>query len=151
GAAVVRPRRSSAARRGPASASESFNGAAVVRPRRFRQTNAAATPPMALQWGRGRSTAEITAREELEEAVRSLQWGRGRSTAEMRADLHEPGENLRASMGPRSFDRGDRMRPNLLLPKQMPAAFREVRLGHHGKARLQRFVAVTSSNHIAWN
>src|SRR5258707_1237660 len=39
----------------------------------------------------------------------SLQWGRGLSTAEMRRQKYLHGKRYFASMGPRSFDRGDKV------------------------------------------
>src|SRR5258707_1351281 len=61
-----------------------------------------------LQWGRGLSTAEITwAAMVLISLFKALQWGRGLSTAEI-SPVQENGKaRLLASMGPRSFDRGD--------------------------------------------
>ena len=82
GAAVVRPRRE-AHRRALRARSWGFNGAAVVRPRRERSCGSRAGRARELQWGRGRSTAESP-----RERVRVL-------------------ARRRASMGPRSFDRGE--------------------------------------------
>ncbi len=102
GNARLRPR--------PAAPSRCFNGAADDRPRKFLDNGAVYTYKTTLQWGRGRSSAEIVAvefgafmsdeasmgprtivrgnipfdPEQFRELVR-LQWGRGRSSAEMSA------------------------------------------------------------------
>ena len=69
-----------------------FNGAAVFRPRKSRNTM---TMQSARPW---------------------LQWGRGLSTAEIMLALGECGDRGTASMGPRSFDRG-----NSIPRKPLPA------------------------------
>ena len=88
---------------------ERFNGAAVFRPRKCA---ADALERIALhpelQWGRGLSTAEMAAPPTRNAfASRSLQWGRGLSTAEIPLEWHNRGLGAIASMGPRSFDRGN--------------------------------------------
>ena len=104
-----------------------FNGAAVIQPRK--PCNPAdccsANISVVLQWGRGHSTAEtlrvtdidrwsqlpfngaavIQPRKPIRESGRFLQWGRGHSTAET---LSSP--SPRPSMGPRSFNRGNKIR-----------------------------------------
>ncbi len=111
GAAVIRPRKSPYAT-SAADALVRFNGAAVIRPRKCMVSMPAACTILRLQWGRGHSTAEmrLCIRRVLPRA-RSLQWGRGHSTAEM-TDSPVPLTLalMHASMGPRSFDRGNRHR-----------------------------------------
>ncbi len=65
-----------------------------------------------LQWGRGRSPAEInrTRVSVLREST-LLQWGRGRSPAEIAAASGVPLIALGASMGPRAIARGDPSSP----------------------------------------
>src|SRR5436853_249534 len=59
-----------------------------------------------LQWGRGNSSAERSARVLTERDQAALQWGRGNSSAER--DPLRFGRRVaqRASMGPRKFFRG---------------------------------------------
>ncbi len=60
-----------------------------------------------LQWGRGPMTAEITATRAIPPRWFMLQWGRGPMTAEM-CSVQDACAGLgKASMGPRSDDRGD--------------------------------------------
>ena len=63
-----------------------------------------------LQWGRGHSTAETTDLANGTVLARVLQWGRGHSTAETIVDLGQELYEAVASMGPRSFNRGNRDR-----------------------------------------
>ncbi len=134
----------------------SFNGAAVLGPRRVHKIQAEHNPLHLLQWGRGLGTAESLKPLEDEErallrfngaavlgprrggverglrqkelcfngaavlgprrgikcacnamAARMLQWGRGLGTAERSAATALLGGPLLASMGPRSWDRGE--------------------------------------------
>jgi len=110
----------------------SFNGAAVFQPRKFVTLLNGILSELQLQWGRGLSTAEIgPALSPAEHAtpgfngaavfqprksgagrvpssgVEGLQWGRGLSTAEIGLDLGDLEPAFVASMGPRSFNRGN--------------------------------------------
>ncbi len=60
-----------------------------------------------LQWGRARMSAEMNA--ELAELLvpSQLQWGRARMSAEINVAQKNPGGTLKASMGPRSDERGN--------------------------------------------
>ncbi len=60
-----------------------------------------------LQWGRGLSTAEIRRALQIVPATNQLQWGRGLSTAEMPGLRATALIYFQASMGPRSFNRGN--------------------------------------------
>ena len=65
-----------------------------------------------LQWGRGLSTAEIRRGASPASCLQSgLQWGRGLSTAEIGFGDGLHGGGAVASMGPRSFNRGNRTLP----------------------------------------
>ena len=118
----------------------SFNGAAVVRLRKFqplsiskrqRGFNGAAVVRSrgTLQWGRSRTTAEMTMRSPVSRAL--LQWGRSRTTAEINGAAVQWGRSRttaemipgtkwgrvqpanaeeRASMGPQSYDCGNSLR-----------------------------------------
>jgi len=62
-----------------------FNGAALVRVRKYRASVIAGQAAQALQWGRTRSSAEMPhARESTSCRSIQLQWGRTRSSAEIR-------------------------------------------------------------------
>jgi len=110
-------------------ATDGFNGAAVARPRNRRLHDANPASEPALQWGRGRTTAESMSVALTVAGYSSLQWGRGRTTAESwlemaleRGDIGFNGAAVArprnrphhgrgwhdhlASMGPRSHDRG---------------------------------------------
>ncbi len=63
-----------------------------------------------LQWGRGLGTAESRRCTELQDALKELlQWGRGLGTAESLSSGHRWRRTETASMGPRSWDRGELM------------------------------------------
>ncbi len=62
-----------------------------------------------LQWGRGPLTAETEERRHMGFASGGLQWGRGPLTAETSDAAVTAADQPAASMGPRSFDRGDRI------------------------------------------
>ncbi len=84
------------------------DGVASMGPRSFDRGNGGRRPcqPRTLQWGRGHSTAEMSAQSTWRFDV--LQWGRGHSTAEMAwRDGRCTAVPISASMGPRSFDRGN--------------------------------------------
>ena len=61
---------------------------------------------MKLQWGRGHVTAESLRCEYGSPSMTWLQWGRGHVTAESSERLERRPDGGRASMGPRSRDRG---------------------------------------------
>ena len=64
-----------------------------------------------LQWGRGLTTAEMSEIDAITNKVISeLQWGPGLTTAEIRRDPRVLRDGRRASMGPRSHSRGNRAR-----------------------------------------
>src|SRR5260221_511967 len=122
-----------------------FNGAAVLGPRRVRgahrcsllentasmgprswargepRATRTALPVSQLQWGRGLGTAEREERAPLRTGIAELQWGRGLGTAERRRITAPLREVFDASMGPRSWDRGEE----------------EIALSKHAAARLQ--------------
>ncbi len=60
-----------------------------------------------LQWGRGLLTAEIMLHWTKRGVGMKLQWGRGLLTAEIFSGIIWPFASMEASMGPRSFDRGN--------------------------------------------
>src|SRR5260221_6184653 len=60
-----------------------------------------------LQWGRGLGTAESAMPRASVRACESLQWGRGLGTAESRTRSAFIAAERMASMGPRSWDRGE--------------------------------------------
>ncbi len=59
-----------------------FNGAAVLGPRRAPSAPARRCRPSRLQWGRGLGTAERGSKRRTNHATATLQWGRGLGTAE---------------------------------------------------------------------
>src|SRR2546422_941468 len=91
-----------------------FNGAAVFQPRREFDLNNLPLPIIRLQWGRGLSTAEsaVASGSQLRGNCQ-LQWGRGLSTAESVTAKLAAAPFASASMGPRSFNRGELTRPIL--------------------------------------
>ena len=84
-----------------------FNGAAVFQPRKSRKKAEVEAEKQRLQWGRGLSTAEICRVDIPTRLQERLQWGRGLSTAEMMDFFCKDGIMAKASMGPRSFNRGN--------------------------------------------
>ena len=60
-----------------------------------------------LQWGRALTNAEMTAMEATYFYCEGLQWGRALTNAEMRAIIFMRSSMRRASMGPRSYERGN--------------------------------------------
>ena len=60
-----------------------------------------------LQWGRDLKIAEIGLSPLLASTAFRLQWGRDLKIAEIGGKLYGPQGWLRASMGPRSEDRGN--------------------------------------------
>src|SRR5260221_495966 len=83
-----------------------FNGAAVLGPRRASSFKTTTAPNWYLQWGRGLGTAESRSRlPDLLSALRDLQWGRGLGTAERAGDqsltLRGSSFNGAAVLGPR--------------------------------------------------
>ncbi len=89
-------------------ASDGFNGAAVIQPRKCGTVALHASRRSTLQWGRGHSTAEMPRPAMPSRASElMLQWGRGHSTAEMRRATGDIAARRAASMGPRSFNRGN--------------------------------------------
>src|SRR5581483_8155800 len=60
-----------------------FNGAALVRARKFTSTLGAALRPSPLQWGRARASAEMIASRLACCNPCWLQWGRARASAEI--------------------------------------------------------------------
>ena len=142
GAAVARPRKceEGGVRYGTA---ERFNGAAVARPRKWIIYDAIAKGVGPLQWGRGRTTAEIALQLRIARVAQAplqwgrgrttaemaegstawmsnlwLQWGRGRTTAEIGAGGGLPVGLALASMGPRSHDRGNEDSAGQRSPRQ---------------------------------
>ena len=90
-----------------------FNGAAVVGPRKQDPSQGQLSAQLALQWGRGRWTAETSDGAGIDKSIIALQWGRGRWTAETHKDYLALLTYARdASMGPRSLDRGNRGAPS---------------------------------------
>ena len=84
-----------------------FNGAAVFQPRKCRIPSRPSRAIKPLQWGRGLSTAEMFAGGAESPDVVQLQWGRGLSTAEIGFTEYGYIGGAVASMGPRSFNRGN--------------------------------------------
>jgi hypothetical protein len=60
-----------------------------------------------LQWGRDQLIAEILHLASRVGAMSVLQWGRDQLIAEMRSAAEIAASDARASMGPRSIDRGN--------------------------------------------
>ena len=84
-----------------------FNGAAVFQPRKSSTCSYDRAAHASLQWGRGLSTAEIDRAESARQHRGWLQWGRGLSTAEIIGRRQVCAAEESASMGPRSFNRGN--------------------------------------------
>ncbi len=87
-----------------------FNGAAVMRPRKGGSQNGAQTSRSPLQWGRGHATAES---QRLLAFAFWLGSFNGAAVMRPRKGICEQGQDrgrIRASMGPRSCDRGKRNR-----------------------------------------
>ena len=109
---------------------QGFNGAAISRSRNRTTKQRSDYAGAALQWGRDLSIAESWARRRNSSSRNQLQWGRDLSIAESHLHLHLQRQSkksfngaaisrsrnqprrrgsvgrLRASMGPRSLDRG---------------------------------------------
>ncbi len=145
-----------------------FNGAALIRarkcaswdeewrvdaasmgPRSFERGNWLAgigDPRQApLQWGRAHSSAEMRWSTRLPARSQPLQWGRAHSSAEMLLDAADLDEVRYASMGPRSFERGNGSR--IATPSQPPAASMGPRSFERGNrvwsVGLQQFVVAS--------
>ncbi len=109
-----------------------FNGAATIRPRKYRSQCGEAPQIAALQWGRDHSAAEIRLPTAWSSPCSLLQWGRDHSAAEIhdaralplwlpsafngaatirprkcRRVAHETANREVPSMGPRPFGRGN--------------------------------------------
>ncbi len=108
GAAVIQPRKRPQ-RPGRRRRLPGFNGAAVIQPRKPPCAEcSSACPPGWLQWGRGHSTAETTPRKAS--IARSRRSFNGAAVIQPRKRVVRPVEGLlsvAASMGPRSFNRGN--------------------------------------------
>ena len=63
---------------------------------------------IALQWGRGLLTPEMNEFAATHPQIAALQWGRGLLTPEMQERPQHEANRLCASMGPGSFDPGNR-------------------------------------------
>ncbi len=85
----------------------SFNGAAIFQSRKSYTETPTGTIDGMLQWGRDLSIAEIDQHKRQERQHYELQWGRDLSIAEIRPIESKSTENSKASMGPRSFNRGN--------------------------------------------
>jgi hypothetical protein len=100
---------------------------ASMGPRSIERGNAGVSPKIisqfVLQWGRAQSSAEITPIPDGIVQIQGLQWGRAQSSAEMRGDLRLLIAGSRASMGPRSIERGN------LEPSFMPRWDRRLQWG----------------------
>src|SRR5262245_18119852 len=65
--------------------------------------------PLLASWGRGLTSAETSTSPSMSSAPPKLQWGRGLTSAETRGNRRQ-GRNLyHASMGPRTYIRGNRL------------------------------------------
>ena len=106
GAAVFQPRKGCNVPVFIASRIRCFNGAAVFQPRKAAARVASSSADCRLQWGRGLSTAERYASKGSSGMSARLQWGRGLSTAESSPASGTGKTGGKASMGPRSFNRG---------------------------------------------
>ena len=87
--------------------STGFNGAAFGRTRKPSWANGGTCRFLKLQWGRVRSNAETASRLATSTGMGWLQWGRVRSNAETLSGYVIRSYNIRASMGPRSVERGN--------------------------------------------
>ncbi len=103
---------------GPGGLAAGFNGAAVFQPRKWdRCRRCPRWESKRLQWGRGLSTAEMGMPRCWPGRSGELQWGRGLSTAEISTAACTWFTRVGASMGPRSFNRGnDKAVGNINLP-----------------------------------
>src|SRR5260221_6473126 len=113
GAAVLGPRRVSAPAPAPATTTP-FNGAAVLGPRRACVKSCASISSATLQWGRGLGTAERSRIASQDKLSRSFN---GAAVLGPRRDVscysRESPASL-PSMGPRSWDRGERTENRLI-------------------------------------
>ena len=91
-----------------------FNGAAIARSRNCETQRSLRTRRYWLQWGRDRAIAELWASSTDQSSLLVLQWGRDRAIAELRG-VPNRCPMLRASMGPRSRDRGIAPRRSLQM------------------------------------
>ena len=66
---------------------DSFNGAGVLRPRKWISSRLRSVPLNRLQWGRGLKTPEMRESPAKARQTASLQWGRGLKTPEMGTDI----------------------------------------------------------------
>src|SRR5579884_348823 len=89
-----------------------FNGAALVRARKWDGKGARVSFVAWLQWGRARASAEITSENFNDIYHSELQWGRARASAEIRPRRGGASSEGRASMGPRSCERGNSLSPH---------------------------------------
>ncbi len=84
-----------------------FNGAAALRPRKYRLRSEIEGRTTWLQWGRGLAAAEIMGDVSGAQDIMLLQWGRGLAAAEMPVSGATAGPAYAASMGPRPCGRGN--------------------------------------------
>ena len=85
-----------------------FNGAALIRARKLLHAIHRNLSQCGLQWGRAHSSAEIDGKPRLSGPVTPLlQWGRAHSSAEIAERIGISSRCDHASMGPRSFERGN--------------------------------------------
>src|SRR5579884_2767892 len=111
GAALVRARKFAQSRPG-CLPEHGFNGAALVRARKWDGKGARVSFVAWLQWGRARASAEITSENFNDIYHSELQWGRARASAEIRPRRGGASSEGRASMGPRSCERGNSLSPH---------------------------------------
>ena len=84
-----------------------FNGAALNRARKLGELGEHGGKRSLLQWGRAQSSAEMRPRWATSQGNSALQWGRAQSSAEMAAMGEVLRSHGKASMGPRSIERGN--------------------------------------------
>src|SRR5206468_4724713 len=86
----------------------SFNGAADLHPRKYYDKQVHSSNWPGLQWGRGLTSAEITSpKPDRNPNTKWLQWGRGLTSAEIEDQYDTLMRYLDASMGPRTYIRGN--------------------------------------------
>ncbi len=94
-------------RRGRSIRSRSFNGAAIIDRGNRMRSAMPGSQRYSLQWGRDQLTAETSTGTCRDARNTMLQWGRDQLTAETHRNGRRQKDNARASMGPRSIDRGN--------------------------------------------
>src|SRR5581483_6509512 len=100
-----------------------FNGAALVRARKFRNASSSSCRTELLQWGRARASAEIALFRVARSRRRLASMGpRSCERGNFRPAIGKVKEAVFASMGPRSCERGNTHVPTLLVLASVAAS-----------------------------